>query len=387
MATISQVVTSDNQYGAPTQADGSYTITGLPPGDYSVCFYDWWDGTFATECYADAVHAAPTTTVTVGSGDAVTGIDADLTAYAAVIGLVVESTPPFNGLDQLSVSIRPLDGPNAGDWYYSTETYGGGGFVFDGWEYEFLPGNHELCVRDDDLGAYSSRCETLTLLEGDNFLPPIPMVLAVADVYEPDDDELSAAPISTGTVQARNFVDGSSDWASFTVSGPDPQAVVIEAAPKVSGYVSMYLYEEYVDPYGGGSWLNWIDSADSYADGPGAPTPAEISRLNCAMTALQPGDYFVELSGGYGADSAYDLSLELYPCTGAVDTDGDTVFNDTDNCLLVTQPAPTRSGRRWYRRRLRPGECVRGRLRAGRRPVVRLTHHTEHTAGADVPQR
>lgn len=78
-----------------TAADGSYTIGGLPPGTYGVCF----DANGANDpsaplgllpqCYDDRDRQHPTD-ISVSTGQHVTGIDAHLVSAAAISGTITD---------------------------------------------------------------------------------------------------------------------------------------------------------------------------------------------------------------------------------------------------------------------------------------------------------
>ena len=65
-----------------TAADGTYELTGLPEGSYTVTFEDF-EGTFAREYYDDALDVADADPVDVATGQDVSGIDAELSAGGA----------------------------------------------------------------------------------------------------------------------------------------------------------------------------------------------------------------------------------------------------------------------------------------------------------------
>jgi len=72
---------------APSTADGSYAITGLPAGNYTVAFYGAGIG-FANQYYDEADTLATAEKIALSSGDTVGGIDARLQAGSSIGGLV-----------------------------------------------------------------------------------------------------------------------------------------------------------------------------------------------------------------------------------------------------------------------------------------------------------
>ncbi|MDJ0770864.1 MAG: carboxypeptidase regulatory-like domain-containing protein [Ilumatobacter sp.] len=73
--------------GSSTDASGSYTVTGLPPGDVTVRFSDW-TGIHLGEYFDDASDEATATPVAVTAGSTITGIDAELQLGGAISGNV-----------------------------------------------------------------------------------------------------------------------------------------------------------------------------------------------------------------------------------------------------------------------------------------------------------
>lgn len=76
---------------AYTAADGTYTITGLAANNYTVEFYEY-GGTFAAQYWHAQQLGGTPTTVTVGAGVAVTGIDAALEVGGSISGTVTDSS-------------------------------------------------------------------------------------------------------------------------------------------------------------------------------------------------------------------------------------------------------------------------------------------------------
>ncbi len=72
---------------APSTADGSYTITGLPAGSYTVVFYGAGVG-FANQYYDEADTLATAERVALSAGETVGGIDARLPLGGSISGLV-----------------------------------------------------------------------------------------------------------------------------------------------------------------------------------------------------------------------------------------------------------------------------------------------------------
>ena len=86
-------------FSSSTTSDGSYLITVLFPGSYSVTFRDVDDRGYAPEWYDDANNEGSATAVEVGAGEAVVGIDAQLAEGGSISGRVTdESGDPLAGI-------------------------------------------------------------------------------------------------------------------------------------------------------------------------------------------------------------------------------------------------------------------------------------------------
>ncbi len=72
---------------APSTADGSYAITGVPAGSYKVVFYAAGAG-FANQYYDEADTPASAETIALSGGETVGAIDARLQAGGSISGLV-----------------------------------------------------------------------------------------------------------------------------------------------------------------------------------------------------------------------------------------------------------------------------------------------------------
>ena len=141
----------DNVGYGTTTADGSYTVGGLPTGDYDVCFI----GSSATggssttgytdQCYDDVswdggYSDLGGTAVVVTAGSTRSGIDANLTAGGAISGMVTDTTSaPLEGVD-VEVFTTGANPDNVG---YGTTT-ADGSYTVGG-----LPtGSYDVCFRE-----------------------------------------------------------------------------------------------------------------------------------------------------------------------------------------------------------------------------------------------
>ncbi len=88
-----------NQVGfANVGSDGSYTISGLAPGSYTLQFSPAYNTNYLGQYWNDAPTASAATSVTVASGDTDTGYNAVLAVGATVSGEVTTVDAPSVGL-------------------------------------------------------------------------------------------------------------------------------------------------------------------------------------------------------------------------------------------------------------------------------------------------
>lgn len=104
----------EGQYDAQTDADGRYTIVGIPAGDYTPIVYADYSGDLAPEWSGDADTRTAATPITVKAAKTST-FDAQLGPAARLTGTVVNAdgsptTEPWDG------SIIAADGTTVGDF-------------------------------------------------------------------------------------------------------------------------------------------------------------------------------------------------------------------------------------------------------------------------------
>lgn len=92
---------------ATTAVDGSYTVTGLVAGDYTVSFQPGLGSSLVGEYYQDASGWESADSVIVGAGEDVTGVDAVLSLGSTITGTITDQ----DGLPVVgaSVSATPAD--------------------------------------------------------------------------------------------------------------------------------------------------------------------------------------------------------------------------------------------------------------------------------------
>jgi 5-hydroxyisourate hydrolase-like protein (transthyretin family) len=119
--------------GSATGADGSYTLTGLEPGEYRVVFVG--SGTYLDQWYANKPTLAAADPITLASGEAATGKDASLVPAAGIAGTVTANGAPAEG-----IQVQIYD--SNGDWAAGAATdalghYSAGGLPAGSYRVEF----------------------------------------------------------------------------------------------------------------------------------------------------------------------------------------------------------------------------------------------------------
>jgi hypothetical protein len=112
-ATVAALDASDEQITAQepvTDANGDYTIAGLPSGSYKVLFSSPMDQNLATQWWDDVTTYEAATAITVSPAKPVTGIDATLAPGASISGTIYGPGTPKVGLANAVVSIYAASG-------------------------------------------------------------------------------------------------------------------------------------------------------------------------------------------------------------------------------------------------------------------------------------
>lgn len=113
--------------GVSTLSDGSYTLTGLAPGSYTVQFETGQAGvSVAGEWWDDAKTQATATVLTVAAGDVIADVSPRLAAGAEIAGVVRDG----NGAGLEGVHVGVLDA--AGQWLQNVWTAADGSYVVRG---------------------------------------------------------------------------------------------------------------------------------------------------------------------------------------------------------------------------------------------------------------
>ena len=92
---------------ATTQPDGTYTISGIPPGSYKL-YFDGNSTGYMSEWFDNAADQSTATTLVVSAGGSLTGRDAVLASGGTISGKV--TSDGTNGIQNVNVQVRDSNG-------------------------------------------------------------------------------------------------------------------------------------------------------------------------------------------------------------------------------------------------------------------------------------
>jgi 5-hydroxyisourate hydrolase-like protein (transthyretin family) len=260
-----------------TDANGDYTIGGLPAGTYRVEFRDWWTGEHAPAVYDNAPDLDSGTDIVVPADTTVTGINASLTLGARITGTVTgpDGTTPLAGI---SISVH--------EW-------GGSWWIWAGWGQTDADGHYT--VGGLVAGTYRVQFRDWS---NDELVPV---------VYEnaPDLDRGTDIIVETGaTVTGINVSMAGRSTITGTVTGPDG------TTPLEGIEVSAYQRSD--------AWLGWREMSWGVTDENGDYT---IEGLTAGTYRVGFGDWW---NGEY-APETYNSAPDLDQGTDIVVPPGETV--------------------------------------------------------------
>ena len=239
---------------AVTSPDGSYHINGLSAGSYTVQFDDVEDR-YLTEWYDNTYFVESATPVAVADGEAVVGIDAQLSAGGSISGTVTDANgdPVVGGTIEVLVS-----GPT------SRVTVALGGSYVIG---PLIPGSYTVAFNDFE-GRYAPEWYD----DANNAESATPVVVADGEAVVGIDAQLSTGGSISGTV-----TDGAGDpLAGVYVSlGPSYAAAAVTGADG-SYQIGALAAGSYTVRFEGdiGYFTEWFDDAPDEA----SATPVVVGR-------------------------------------------------------------------------------------------------------------
>ena len=226
---------------APSSADGSYAITGLPAGSYAVAFYGAGIG-FANQYYDEADTLATAEPIALSTGESVGGIDARLQLSGSIGGLVTSAITgrPLAGALVCALSVKEAVVECAlseadGEYTIAGIPSGEWRVVFDagyGYRLQFYDGVSEFSVARAvtvAAGAAVTGIDAAMLTPSAEpvppYVPPLPPTAPVQPPQEPLDSPPSTEPTATadsgvlGTSSAKLPPSMSLTSSTVTLSG------------------------------------------------------------------------------------------------------------------------------------------------------------------------
>ncbi|WP_295392135.1 carboxypeptidase regulatory-like domain-containing protein [uncultured Thiodictyon sp.] len=138
--------------GASTAANGAYDLGGLAAGTYRICFYDYLNGAYLSECYDNASDVNGAMDLPVAAGQTVPNINAQLALAGHITGVVTNgSAVPLAGIQ---VQAQTWDAnQNYWQWVNGASTAANGTYDLGG----LATGTYRVCF-DDRNGSYAGEC-------------------------------------------------------------------------------------------------------------------------------------------------------------------------------------------------------------------------------------
>ena len=281
----------------PTDAQGRYTVAGLPTGTYQVLFYDEGNGIYAREWYNDASYRGQAQQIAVVTGQDTANIDAALAVGGRISGTVTDeaSSPlaniwvdveqynpgtglwePINGLNTDSGGNYTLNGLTAGQYRVR----------FDAWT-----GNYAVEWYDDSSTAGQATPVTVTL---DQTSDQIDAALeAGGSISGRVTRQADGAPIEYAAVEAHHYDSGTETWELVSQTSTEPDGTYAFNPLPAGNYRVKFTEAAFY----GMEWYN-----DALYPGQSVDVPVVVGQTTPAIdAALGPGSFI--LGSALGPDN------------------------------------------------------------------------------------
>jgi len=277
-----------------TDANGEYTIGGLPAGTYRVQFEDWQNGDYLTEVYDNAPDLDSGTDIVVPAETTVTGIDASLANASKISGTVTgpDGTTPLQGIEATAYQWTG----SWWEWFNSGYTDANGEYTIGG-----LPaGTYRVQFEDWQNGDY------------------------LTEVYDNAPDLDSGTDIVVPAETTVTGIDASlanASKISGTVTGPDGTTLLQDIQ------ATAYRWND------SGSYWEWVRSDNTDANGEYTIGGLPAGTYRVQFDDWQNGDYLTEV---------YDNAPDLDSGTDIVVPAETTVTGIDASLASIAPPAPPR---------------------------------------------
>lgn len=296
-------------------ADGSYSITGLAAGSYTLSFSGGFNSGFVSQWWNQKSDQASAVYFAVGDGEALTGFDAQLQPGATVSGRVLSTTNPAVGLAGSNVLITNSSGSvvgsafSASDGSFSVGGLAAGSVTIDArapfnsnyleqwWSgktsletADFFPVTAGSIVSDRNIALPTGATISGSVLT--RAAPQVPLVSATVSALGPD-----------GTIQFQGTSDQS---GNYTIAGlaPGSYRILFQSAES-DNFAPAWWHDATslatVVDVGAGQAIAGIDGV--------LDAGATISGTVTGGSDPTPADYLVEPVDSAGASVPANLSI------------------------------------------------------------------------------
>jgi hypothetical protein len=248
---------------AGTAPDGTYSISGLPTGDYTVAFYDY-TGIHIDEYFDDVITADLATAVSVTAPNPTPNIDAGLAVGGVISGEVTEEASG-DPLGDVGICAENDDGTVYRCSYTSDGSYEIGGLASGSYTVSFSSSDDRF-LREYFDGVFDEESATPVAVTAPNTTPNIDASLKLGGLITGTvTDEVTHDPLEDIQVCAET---DSSDFQQCGYTDSDGEYTII---PLVTGSHTVEFYD-WSGTYGAEYFDDAINSIDA--------TPVSVTAPN-----------------------------------------------------------------------------------------------------------